>query len=144
MKKSDFLFLIFYLLYENSLQLVAFVLPCLQDLIKKHYVLSKYRDPSVVVLFQCSGLWKSKSKLGTQSGDLLYLGMFGSIFVSCLAFIIVPDSVGGYSLFVIVPDSVGGYSLFCFICLSVCLSVCLSHLFLSHALTQKLLLWSVT
>ena len=31
-----------------------------------------------------------------------------------------------------------------FVCLSVCVSVCLSHLFLSHALTQKLLLWSVT
>ena len=31
---------------------------------------------------------------------------------------IVPDSVGGYSLFVIVPDSVGGYSLFVsFVCL---------------------------
>ena len=39
--------------------------------------------------------------------------------------IIVPDSVGGYSLFVIVPESVGGKSifvLFVFVCLSVCLT----------------------
>ena len=49
---------------------------------------------------------------------------------------IVPDSVDGYSLFV---------SFVClFVCLCVCVCVCLSHLFLSHALTQKLLLWSVT
>ena len=54
-------------------------------------------------------------------------------------------------LIAIVPDSVGGYSLFVsFVCLFVCLcvcwcvSVCLSHLFLSHAFTQKLLLSSVT
>ena len=45
----------------------------------------------------------------------------------------------------IVPDSVGGYILFVsFITRFVCWSVCLSRLFLSHALTQKLLLWSVT
>ena len=50
-----------------------------------------------------------------------------------------------YSIIFVVPDSVGGYSLFVsFVCLFVILSVCLSHLFLSHALTQKHLLWSVT
>ena len=37
------------------------------------------------------------------------------------------------------PDSVGGYSFFVLFD-TVCLFVCLSHLFLSHALTQKLLL----
>ena len=53
----------------------------------------------------------------------------------------------GSILLIIVPDAFGGYSLFVsFVCLSVCLCVCvcLSHLFLAYALTQKLLLWSVT
>ena len=75
----------------------------------------------------------------------LFLTVFEDFVTSII--IIVPDSVRGYSLFVsfvclflIVPDSVGGYSIFVsFVCLFVCLSVCLSHLFLSHALTQKLL-----
>ena len=96
---------------------------------------------------------------------------FTNIFEECIIFI-GPDSVGVYSLFVsfvclfvclfvIESGSIvflfrlsvclfvieSGSIVFLFrlsVCLFVCLSVCLSHLFLSHALTQKLFLWSVS